>query len=318
MSTMNNDELNDVKEDFLDVDRPVPGQNFVCLSFVSPDKILAKKEDYYYHEFNKKRFQNFQKEFTEKFNMVMNDCLDGKVDIGKLNELQTVFNTTSDENVKQSFDKFMDDLKDFKYANEEAIEEKFHKENDFQTSVRGVKVRGVYNTMREAEIRCKVLQRQDPTFHIFLGQVGYWLPWDPTADKVENQEYLNDQLNDIVKKYKVNEAKRDDFYEQQKQEKKKAAIKKVISQESSVEQEVKQLTEEDPWLARRREAAETAASSNPPRTDIPNISEIVEVTETTLPEVPTHTPEVTETSTTAPEVTETTPASTTETPEVTQ
>lgn len=304
MSTMNNDELNDVKEDFLDVDRPVPGQNFVCLSFVSPDKILAKKEDYYYHEFNKKRFQNFQKEFTEKFNMVMNDCLDGKVDIGKLNELQTVFNTTSDENVKQSFDKFMDDLKDFKYANEEAIEEKFHKENDFQTSVRGVKVRGVYNTMREAEIRCKVLQRQDPTFHIFLGQVGYWLPWDPTADKVENQEYLNDQLNDIVKKYKVNEAKRDDFYEQQKQEKKKAAIKKVISQESSVDQEVKQLTEEDPWLARRREAAETAASSNPPRTDIPTISEIVEETETTLPEVPTHTPEVTETTTTAPEVTE--------------
>ena len=251
--------------------------------------------------------------------MVMNDCLDGKVDIGKLNELQTVFNTTSDENVKQSFDKFMDDLKDFKYANEEAIEEKFHKENDFQTSVRGVKVRGVYNTMREAEIRCKVLQRQDPTFHIFLGQVGYWLPWDPTADKVENQEYLNDQLNDIVKKYKVNEAKRDDFYEQQKQEKKKAAIKKVISQESSVDQEVKQLTEEDPWLARRREAAETAASSNPPRTDIPNISEIVEETETstTAPEVTetsTTAPEVTETSTTASEVTETS----TTTPEVTQ
>ncbi len=289
---MNNEELNDIKEDFLDVDRPIPGQNFVCLSFVSPDKILAKKEDYYYHEFNKKRFQNFQKEFNEKLEKLMSDCLDGKVDSSKVVEFQQGFNTASEEFVKQSFEKFTEDLKDFKYANEETIEEKFHKENDFQTSVRGVKVRGVYNTMREAEIRCKVLQRQDPTFHIFLGQVGYWLPWDPTADKVENQEYLNDQLNDIVKKYKINEAKRDDFYEQQKQEKKKAAIKKVVSQESSVGQEAKQLTEEDPWLARRREAAEASAAANPPRTDIPSISEVVEET------TPTPTPTSEETTST--------------------
>ena len=26
--------------DFLEVDRPIPGQNYVCLSFISPDKIL--------------------------------------------------------------------------------------------------------------------------------------------------------------------------------------------------------------------------------------------------------------------------------------
>jgi hypothetical protein len=304
------EELNeDIKEDFLDVDKPIPGQNFVCLSFVSPDKILGKKDDYYYHEFNKKRFQTFQKEFNEKFDKVMNDCLDGKVDLGKLNELQQVFNKSSEEHIKQSFDKFTDDLKDFKYANEETIEEMFHKANDFQTSVRGVKVRGVYNTMREAEIRCKVLQRMDPTFHIFLGQVGYWLPWDPTADKVENQEYLNDQLNDIVKKYKVNEAKRDDFYEQQKQEKKKATIKKIIekdNQAASFDQTADQLTQEDPWMARRKEAAEAAAAANPPRTDIPIISEVVDTPTPSITEVvDTTTPSITEVvDTPTPSITE--------------
>ena len=29
----------EVEEDFLNVDNPVPGQNFVCLSFLSPEKI---------------------------------------------------------------------------------------------------------------------------------------------------------------------------------------------------------------------------------------------------------------------------------------
>ena len=37
--------LNDseIKEDFLEVDPKIPGQNFVCLSFVSPEKVLVKE-----------------------------------------------------------------------------------------------------------------------------------------------------------------------------------------------------------------------------------------------------------------------------------
>jgi hypothetical protein len=226
-----------------------------------------KKESYYFHEFNKKRFQTFQKEFNEKFDKVMNDCLDGKVDIGKLNELQKVFNKSSEEHISQPFEKFTEDLKDFQYANEEAIENKFHEENNFQTTVRGIKIRGTYSTIKEAQIRAKVLQRMDPSFHIFVGQVGYWLPWDPTADKIENQEYLNGQLNEIIKKYKSNESKRDEFYEQQKQDMKKASLKKVVEEstpsstkialgtendkEVSFEETAKQLKEEDPWMARK-------------------------------------------------------------------
>ena len=42
-------------EDFLSVDNPIPGQNFVCLSFVSPDKILPQKNTFFIHNFLKSR-----------------------------------------------------------------------------------------------------------------------------------------------------------------------------------------------------------------------------------------------------------------------
>ena len=46
--------------------------------------------------------------------------------------------------------------------NEENLNEKFQKENNFQTSVRGLKVRGVFGTQEEAELKCKKLREVDP------------------------------------------------------------------------------------------------------------------------------------------------------------
>ena len=43
-----------LEEDFLENDQPIPGQNFVCLSFVSPADNIAKKEELYMKEFLKK------------------------------------------------------------------------------------------------------------------------------------------------------------------------------------------------------------------------------------------------------------------------
>ena len=33
----------DTDEDYLDVDKPLPGQNYYCISFVSPNKVLEQK-----------------------------------------------------------------------------------------------------------------------------------------------------------------------------------------------------------------------------------------------------------------------------------
>merc|ERR1712093_15519 len=89
-------------------------------------------------------------------------------------------------------EKFKEIYEDFKFKEYKNIDSEFDNSNNFKTSVRGVKVRCVYESYREAEVRAKILQRMDQTFDVFVGQVGYWLPWDPDTNKIENQEYLND------------------------------------------------------------------------------------------------------------------------------
>ena len=187
-------------EDFLEVDQQIPGQNFVCLSFISPDKVLKRRESLIVKEFSKW----FLKDLKQ-----MNDP--SKLDPAKLTPefIDTI-------NVDDKFE-------DFLYANEDDLNRKFNDMNDFQTSIRGLKVRGVYESKREAEVRAKVLQRRDPNFHVFVGQVGYWLPWDPNPDGVAEQEYANDQLNTLMKKYQENRKYKDDVYANETEDRKRAA-----------------------------------------------------------------------------------------------
>jgi hypothetical protein len=71
-------------------------------------------------------------------------------------------------------------------------------------TIRGLKIRGVYNTKEEADKRAKQLQEIDPDFNVFVGEVGKWLPWDPDPHSVEEQVYGDEKLNDLMKKYKEN------------------------------------------------------------------------------------------------------------------
>ncbi len=187
--------------DFLEVDRPIPGQNYVCLSFISPDKILGNKNLYILY----------------KFHLSMNEGCD------------------------LTFAQFKDKYEDYADLNEGTIQKEFDEICDFQTNVRGVKVRGIYDTQREANVRAQVLQKMDNSFHVYVGQVGYWLPWDPNPNNVEDQEYLNKDLNRLNKEYNKNQAKRDMFYEEQKREKKMAAIQESEERKKKALEEVKEV-----------------------------------------------------------------------------
>ena len=101
--------------------------------------------------------------------------------------------------------------------------------------MRGLKVRGIYDTRKEAEIRAKVLQRMDKSFHVFVGQVGYWLPWDPDPDSIENSEYAEKELNDLVKSYKENEMERDIYYQEQLNRRKEEIIKENQNRKEDLE-----------------------------------------------------------------------------------
>ena len=111
------------------------------------------------------------------------------------------------------------------------LQKDFDEENKFQTNIRGLKVRGVYETKDSAERRAKKLQTLDSDFHVFVGQVGYWLPWDPTADKIEDEHFTDSQLNELMQKYKENNVNKDIFYEDQKRDKIKAAQEERLQKE---------------------------------------------------------------------------------------
>ena len=50
---------NSTTEDYLEVDKSIPGQNYACISFVSPEKVLKQKEMF--------MFENFDNEIRSYF-----------------------------------------------------------------------------------------------------------------------------------------------------------------------------------------------------------------------------------------------------------
>jgi len=200
----------DIKEDFLEVDSKIPGQNYVCLSFVSPEKVIKQKEIFYVTKFLEYIF-NDQEQIVQDIREKINN-----------KEIKLDYNT-----IEKLYG-------DWKYLKNEDYEAQFFELNDYRTSMRGLKVRGVYDTNKEANVRAQVLRKKDPSFNVFVGQIGYWLPWDPECESVPEQEYQESQLNDLVKKYKENLNNRDDLYEQVKNERIEKARREVNAKKEAI------------------------------------------------------------------------------------
>ena len=59
-------------EDYLEVDDPINGQQWVCVSFISPESIMKNKEGFKVAKF----LQSISKEKDEDFNKFYNQYLD--------------------------------------------------------------------------------------------------------------------------------------------------------------------------------------------------------------------------------------------------
>jgi hypothetical protein len=88
---------------------------------------------------------------------------------------------------------------------ETQLEEKYMDEHSMQTSVRGLKIRGVFPTQQEAELRCKMIREVDPHHDVYVGPVGLWIPFHPEAYKTGNVQYLEKELNELMHEKKKNE-----------------------------------------------------------------------------------------------------------------
>lgn len=221
---LNNGKPNPKYVDLCDEDPPVAGQKFACLSFVSPEKILKKREVYLFDQFIKQ--WEFSKSMERYFDFV--HFISYKYNL-KVEDLIKDFNDfVLEESDKLKKSGIENDYKNFMDKQEDALNEKFNREHAFQTSVRGLKVRGVFSSQEEAEERSKKLRDQDPNHDIFVGPVGVWMPWDPDAYKTGRVEHMEEELNALHKeKVKNEEMARKEFEERVRETKKKAIMENI-------------------------------------------------------------------------------------------
>jgi hypothetical protein len=249
MATQNN--LVPVSEvDYLEADPPLRGQNYVCLSFISPEDVIVKKEHFFFER------------FTSYFTKEMNELFDGlsvryPKDKDNLRLMKDRYPYLFNENA------IGDEFNFYVGNHQEKLQKEYDEKNNFQTSIRGIKVRGVFDTLREAQIRAEVLKKLDGKFHVYVAEIGVWCPWSPNPDDIPNQEYNETQLNTLMKHYKDNQTKKDVFYQERKNELQFLKVKKDI--------------ESDTWVDRKEDEAGASSSAV--------IEDITQEVPTTVPDI---------------------------------
>jgi hypothetical protein len=299
---------------FLEPDDEIRGQKFICLSFLSPEKVLKNKDVYFFSKFLDFFSLDYKVKATESFIMgqlrdMQNVLSDLHLDLENLNTGLTstvvefadlsgldVFNSDisgsnstlkksltalserTTKTIKELTDKLtkargtltqktgadldthvktnMADFREstiqeayerYMVVNRQKLEDEFHAENKFRTTVRGLKCRGTYSTHEQATARAQQLHKKDPNFSVYVAEVGQWLPWDPEPDDIQEQQYGNEQLNTLMKSYRENATKRDEFFEEEKRQRMAeaaSATKKPVFGERGKELEATEVVRE--------------------------------------------------------------------------
>lgn len=276
-----------VERDYLEQDPPLRGQQYVCLSFISPEDEIQNKEVFTFHEFLKNFSNDVTALFTNmqaKFNPPALDQSSSS-DSLSVSSVQEQFNEANlmIDALKIRYDYLLnikslnEQFKQFKQLNNARIDSEYSEKNDFRTNVRGVKVRGVFETLLEAKNRAAHLKKVDPkTPDIYVADMGCWIPWSPYPDDIQDQEYTETDLNTLMKKYRENADEKDEHFAQRKaslteqmnkeqeEKKKKIMVERILEDENKNENEIererenviekdessveKAFTEDDPWM----------------------------------------------------------------------
>tara|TARA_Y100000996_G_scaffold205150_1_gene160933 strand:+ start:1594 stop:2571 length:978 start_codon:yes stop_codon:yes gene_type:complete len=212
--------LNSKYVDLLDEDKPIAGQKFACVSFLSPEKIIKDKNSFYFNEFLK---QWEMSKSLEKYTQFLS-FLAYKYDALEFDDLtKDLEDFVKDQKDKLFTSNLDDEYKTYIDNNEEDLGKAFDEKHSFNTSVRGLKIRGCFPSQQEAELRCKMLREIDPNHDVYVGPVGMWIPFHPEAYKTGRVEYLEDELNQLMNEKDKNEkSAKEDFDKRVKESKQKA------------------------------------------------------------------------------------------------
>lgn len=252
-------------QDFLDNDPPIRGQNYVCMSFISPEDVILQKEVYFFNKY----INFFSKDLGDLFDqMIPRFAHDRDIQDMFIN-LKTRYEYLFDA------ERLSDEFSMYKSLNSDQLEQEYLEKNNFLTTMRGIKVRGVYETLIEAQKRAQLIKNFDPKFDVYVAEVGCWCPWSPNPNDIKDQEFAETELNTLVKKYNENLERKEVYHRTRKEE----MMKKANEQRERSHVEVLELPDtntnliepigsqtdaethimekRDPWMERQSENRDT-------------------------------------------------------------
>ena len=201
--------------DYLEEDPEIPTQRYCIISFISPEKVVKQKEEFMNEKFIEwleydwkiEGMNNFAAFLAKKYNVKVDEMFKDLEDFRKVHN-EAIRKTDIHEKHQV-----------FLLKNEKDLEAQFTEKVEFQTNVRGVKVRRIFANLEECQTYARVMQKRYPHDNLYIGKVGAWLPWDPSEHMMPEVEYAEKELNELMRKYKENEVNRDIFFEEEKAEK---------------------------------------------------------------------------------------------------
>ena len=201
--------------DYLDEDPEIPTQRYAIISFISPEKVIKQRSEFFNEKFVEWLDYEWKIKGMEQYNSFIAKKYGLKVE-DLFKDLQDFTKVHTDEVKKTDI---REQYQVFLLKNEKDLDAQFTEKVEFRTNVRGVKVRRVFASLEEAQTMAKVLQRRYPRDNLYVGKVGCWLPWDPSEHVMPEVEYAEQELNELMRKYKENEVNKELFFEEEKNEK---------------------------------------------------------------------------------------------------
>ena len=189
--------MSEEREEYLEADKEIPGQKYVCLSFLSPENVLANKDIYFFNAFLNDYEVQYKINSTEKFLMQemrrVTDALSksedilsnlrsrseaepityadisGVVDIFK-NVRQNLTRETGnalENHVKENMRDFkettiQENFETFMFKNRKRLEDEFFAKNNFRTTMRTDCPQEVLTTLTHAWPRLFETQKLAP------------------------------------------------------------------------------------------------------------------------------------------------------------
>lgn len=98
----------------------------------------------------------------------------------------------------------------------------------------GLKLRGVVNSLEQAKILTKKIMKADNNFDIYTVEIGKFFPLRVDVYDIQDVEYENEALNNLVKVYMDNKSKANDHWHERKQDMMEKAILEGKNQEEMI------------------------------------------------------------------------------------